>query len=312
MGRIPAERDAYRWGALFSCRSPSPSPTGPGVSCIHDSEKSACWWGGASGRSRPRFLEESGTGARQGVHGPSTSVSAAARAMDEPVSYAVLIDRISHEGCRTIAPTSKHAVLQGRQRSSTIRFMWTADDQVFFSRRNAGNQTGASRAPQKQSPLPPTRSTSPAIVHAERPAATSSIPLDWKRILDYIGLPCVLEGRPRRGLEKTSRSVHTRLDELFVHYNESGLLTMVLPGIHQVGPSTFPPACCLGQEEVLVMKYDPHPAPLSLSDEEHVRDRPRPADGCANSLALVRALGYDMNSVEWGRAATACPTPSTS
>jgi hypothetical protein len=52
---------------------------------------------------------------------------------------------------------------------------------------------------------------------------------------------------------------------------------------------------CLGQEEVLVRKYDPDnrrylPADFSPALLDRI---------VADSLTLVRALGYDMNTVEW-------------
>jgi hypothetical protein len=54
---------------------------------------------------------------------------------------------------------------------------------------------------------------------------------------------------------------------------------------------------CLGQEEVLPIRYDPrerryHVDPDYLAPELRRRI-------VADSLALVRALGYDMNSMEW-------------
>ena len=54
---------------------------------------------------------------------------------------------------------------------------------------------------------------------------------------------------------------------------------------------------CLGQEVVRPIKYDPrarkyHPETEFLAPELHQRV-------VADSLTLVRALGYDMNSMEW-------------
>ena len=54
---------------------------------------------------------------------------------------------------------------------------------------------------------------------------------------------------------------------------------------------------CLGQEEVLPIKYDPGERRYFV---EH--DHLSPALGkriIEDSLMLVRALGYDMNTVEW-------------
>ncbi len=54
---------------------------------------------------------------------------------------------------------------------------------------------------------------------------------------------------------------------------------------------------CVGREHVLPMKYDPHTRKY-IVDHDHLG----PSLGkriVADSLKLVKALGYDMNSVEW-------------
>ena len=54
---------------------------------------------------------------------------------------------------------------------------------------------------------------------------------------------------------------------------------------------------CIGRQEVMPMRYDPH-ARKYIVDHEHLGS----ALGkrvVEDSLKLVQALGYDMNSVEW-------------
>jgi hypothetical protein len=92
-------------------------------------------------------------------------------AMDEPVDYAVIIDRISHEVpyYRTFL---KHAVLQGTTVVNNP-FMWSADDKLF----------GASLATQLGVASPrtvalPNREYVPGINHAE--SLRNLYPLDWK------------------------------------------------------------------------------------------------------------------------------------
>jgi hypothetical protein len=86
--------------------------------------------------------------------------------------------------------------------------------------------------------------------------------------------------------------VHS-MDELFARYNESGLRTMVLQEF--IKWDDYLRCMCIGQEHVYVAKYDPinrRYLKHTLSPEMHdcvVRD----------SLRLVRALGYDMNTIEW-------------
>ena len=78
-------------------------------------------------------------------------------------------------------------------------------------------------------------------------------------------------------------------------YNDSGLLTMVVQEF--IAWEQYIRCLCLGQSEVLPMKYDPHARKYHV---EH--DHLSPALGkrvIDDSLKLVKALGYDMNSVEW-------------
>jgi hypothetical protein len=54
---------------------------------------------------------------------------------------------------------------------------------------------------------------------------------------------------------------------------------------------------CIGQEEILPMKYDPG-ARKYLVDHQHLTAE-LGARIVAESRRIVRALGYDMNSIEW-------------
>src|SRR5436853_5829156 len=104
--------------------------------------------------------------------------------MDEPVPYAVLIDRISHE-VPYYRSYLKNAVLQG-VRVVNNPFMWTADDKFF----------GASLAAKLGVAHPktvvlPNKDYIPGIVHDES-LRNLFFPMDWQGIIDHVGLPCVL------------------------------------------------------------------------------------------------------------------------
>jgi hypothetical protein len=118
-------------------------------------------------------------------------------------------------------------------------------------------------------------------------------PLDWQGIVDYVGLPCVLKDAHGGGWKNVS--VCRSLDELLQQYNQSGLLTMVVQEF--VRWEQYFRCLCLGQEEVLAMRYDPA-GRRYLPDRDHA-DTPLGRRLVEDSLKLVRALGYDMNSVEW-------------
>jgi hypothetical protein len=230
----------------------------------------------------PAFLEE--------VEGRAAGVSAelvrlGGTRMDEPVLYAVLIDRISHEVpyYRTYL---KHAVLQGVTVVNNP-FMWTADDKFFEATLAA--KLGISHP---KTVVLPNKDYVPGIVPTES-LRNLVYPLDWEGIVEHVGLPCVLKDAHGGGWKNVS--ICASLDELLYHYNQSGLLTMVVQEF--IDWEGYFRCLALGQEEVLVMKYDPK-ARRYLTDEDH-RDTPLGKRIVRDSLALVRALGYDMNSLEW-------------
>jgi hypothetical protein len=230
----------------------------------------------------PAFIEEVAT-RNEGV--VAEYVSLGGTAMDEPVEYAVLIDRISHE-VPYYRSYLKHAVLSGATVVNNP-FMWTADDKFF----------GASLASKLGIAHPktialPNREYVPGIKHDES-LRNLRYPLDWDAILNYIGLPCILKDAHGGGWKEVW--VCRTREEVLEHYNESGLLQMILQEF--IEWEHFVRCICLGQEDVLPMKYDPRERKY-IVEHEHLDAKlgKRIVD---DSLKLVRALGYDMNSMEW-------------
>jgi hypothetical protein len=205
--------------------------------------------------------------------------------MDEPCPYAVIIDRISHEVpfYRTYL---KHAALQGVHIVNNP-FMWTADDKFFEA--SLATQLGVASP---KTVVLPNKDYVPGIVHNES-LRNLIYPLDWQGIVEYIGLPCVLKDAHGGGWKEVY--ICHSLEELIAHYDHSGLLTMVVQEfIHW---EQFIRCIALGREEVLPIRYDPgerkyHVDDTYLSPGLHQRI-------IDDSLKLVRALGYDMNSLEW-------------
>jgi hypothetical protein len=230
----------------------------------------------------PAFIEEVN---RRGEGVEAEFVSLDAIRMDEPVPYAVIIDRISHEVpfYRTYL---KHAVLQGCHVVNNP-FMWTADDKFF----GAGLASRLGIAHPKTVVLP-NREYIPGIDH-EKSLRNLKYPIDWQGVVDYVGLPCVLKDAHGGGW----RDVYIchSLEELIRSYDESGRMTMVVQEfIHW---DHFVRCIALGQEEVLPIKYDPGERRYHVEHEHLSPELGRRI--VEDSLTLMRALGYDMCSLEW-------------
>ncbi|HYH78618.1 MAG TPA: hypothetical protein VEX86_02450 [Longimicrobium sp.] len=230
----------------------------------------------------PAFIEEVNR-RDQGV--TAEYVKLGAPRMDEPCEYAVIIDRISHEVpfYRTYL---KQAALQGCAVVNNP-FMWTADDKYF----GAALATRLGIAHPKTMVLP-NKEYQPGIVHDES-LRNLQYPLDWQGIVDYIGMPCILKDAHGGGWKDVY--VCQSLEELIHHYDTSGLLTMIVQEF--IEWDQFIRCICIGQDKVMPIKYDPKERKYHV---EH--DHLGPELGArvvADSLKLVRALGYDMNSMEW-------------
>ncbi len=105
--------------------------------------------------------------------------------MNEPCPYAVIIDRISHE-VPYYRSYLKNAVLQG---TTVINnpFMWTADDKFFEA--SLAAKLGVAHP---KTVVLPNKDYVAGIVPNES-LRNLIYPLDWKGIIEYTGLPCVLK-----------------------------------------------------------------------------------------------------------------------
>ncbi len=230
----------------------------------------------------PRFIDEV-AGRDQGVVAEFVKIGAVA--MNEPCPYDVIVDRISHE-VPYYRSYLKNAVLQG---TSVVNnpFMWTADDKYF----GASLATRLGVAHPKTLALP-NKAYIPGIV-PEESLRNLTYPLDWKAIVDYIGMPCILKDAHGGGWKEVY--VCRSLEELIHNYDGSGLLTMVVQEF--IEWDQFVRCLCLGQEKVLPMKYDPRERRYLL-EHEHLSPE-LGARIVKDSQTLCRALGYDMNSLEF-------------
>ncbi len=229
----------------------------------------------------PAFIEEVNS-RDEGV--VAEFVKVAGTYMDEPCPYEVIIDRISHE-VPYYRSYLKNAVLQGT-RVINNPFMWTADDKFF----EASLATKLGIASPKTVVLP-NKEYVPGIVHPD--SLRNMDWVQWDEILDYVGLPCVLKDAHGGGWRDVY-ICHSR-QELLRSYDESGLLTMIVQEF--IEWDHYVRCMCLGQEDVLPMKYDPGERRY-IVEHDHLSDELGERI-VSESLALVCALGYDMNTVEW-------------
>src|SRR6185503_18583004 len=166
-------------------------------------------------------------------------------------------------------------------------FMWSADDKFF----GASLATKLGLASPKTVALP-NKEYVPGIKHDES-LRNLRFPLDWQGLADYVGMPCILKDAHGGGWKEVY--ICRSLEELIHHYNGSARLQMVVQEF--IEWEHFVRCLAIGQEDVLPMKYDPKQRRY-LVEHDHLS----PALGkrvVDDSLTLMRALGYDMCSLEW-------------
>ena len=191
---------------------------------------------------------------------------------DDPPKYDLVIDRISHE-VPFYRATLKRMALEGTIIINNP-FWWSADDKFFNY--SLGKKLGVA--------IPKT------VLLPQK---------DYiEGIVDYIGLPAFLKPFDGGGWKNVSKI--NSLDELLIEYNKSGTLCMTLQ--ESVDFDQFVRCYCVGQEEVMIMAYDPRKP--YLSGEQYVHNpnylEPALADRVRKDVrTLCSALGYDINTVEF-------------
>ena len=207
--------------------------------------------------------------------------------MAEPSGYRVIIDRISQD-ISFYRAYLKNAVLNGTVVINNP-FWWTADDKFF-------NYALASKLGVA---IPPTV----ILPHNQHPPGTTDqsmrnlmFPLNWEEVFEYVGFPAFLKPYDGGGWKNVYKVDSP--EEFFKAYNETGHLCMTLQ--HGVEFEEYFRCYVIGQEKVHIMRYDPK-AP---HHERYVKGNPPPSPKMKeriekDALTLCRALGYDLNTVEF-------------
>jgi glutathione synthase/RimK-type ligase-like ATP-grasp enzyme len=208
---------------------------------------------------------------------------------DEGREYDIIIDRISHE-VPFYRAMLKRAALEGTLVINNP-FWWSADDKFFnFS---LARKLGVAIP---KTVLLPQKDYIPGIVTES--LRNLEFPLDWQGIVDYTGLPAILKPFDGGGWKNVSR-VNT-LEELWFEYDQTGTLCMTLQEF--IHFDQFVRCYCIGQEEVMIMPYDPTKS--YLSGEQYINNpnylSAELAERITNDVRTIcRALGYDINTVEF-------------
>lgn len=207
--------------------------------------------------------------------------------MAESSGYRVIIDRISHD-IPFYRAYMKNAVLNGTIVVNNP-FWWGADDKFF----------NYSLATKLGVTIPPTV----VLPHKSYPPGTTEMsmrnlvyPLNWDEIFQYIGFPAFLKPYNGGGWKHVYK-VHSP-EEFFYYYDQTGDLCMTLQ--RAVDFDQYFRCYVVGQEKVHVMKYDPKQPHENRYVKSTSPIEPKLLERIVNdALKLCRALGYDLNTVEF-------------
>ena len=208
---------------------------------------------------------------------------------DDPPKYDLVIDRISHE-VPFYRATLKRMALEGTIIINNP-FWWSADDKFFNY--SLGKKLGVAIP---KTVLLPQKDYIEGIVSES--LRNLEFPLDWQGIIDYVGLPAFMKPFDGGGWKNVSKI--NSLEELWLEYDKTSTLCMTLQ--ESIEFEQFVRCYCVGQQEVMIMAYDPRKP--YLSGEQYVHDPNYLAPALAERVTkdvrtLCTALGYDINTVEF-------------
>lgn len=211
--------------------------------------------------------------------------------VDRPPPFEVLVDRISHD-ITCYQPILKLAALAGTHVVNNP-FFRIADDKAF----------GTALAARLGVPVPrtyvlPSKSYGEDVTEAS--LKNLAYPLDWDGMCKDLGFPLFLKPHWGGGFRDVYRV--TSKDDLLRTYDRTGRTTMIVQ--EAIEWSQYVRCVVVGKQEVLALPWDPR-----LSHFERYRgarqSMPPLSDELkatceAHARTLCEALGYDMNTVEFG------------
>jgi glutathione synthase/RimK-type ligase-like ATP-grasp enzyme len=207
--------------------------------------------------------------------------------LDTPSRYAVIVDRISHD-IPFYRAFLKHASLNGTIVINNP-FWWSADDKFF----------NYSLAQKLGVAVPPTV----ILPHKTHPEGTTDrsmrnleFPLDWDSVFASVGEHGFMKPVDGGGWRDVHH-IHNR-EEFFRAYDQSRDLCMMYQ--KAVDFEEYFRCYVVGQQKVHIMPYDPR----RPHAERYLQNPPAYHKKLLkrveqDALTLCRALGYDLNTVEF-------------
>ena len=207
--------------------------------------------------------------------------------LDTPLKYSVIVDRISHD-IPFYRAFLKHATLQGTYVINNP-FWWSADDKFFnyaLAEKLGVAVPRTAIVPHKKHPVGTT----------DRSMRNLEYPLKWDELFEAIGFPRVSQAGGWRGMERCFPCAQSR--RLFQRIRSEPRSLHDLQAA--VKFKEYFRCYVVGQEHVRVMPYDPrrpHAERYVLDPPEY--DKKLIARVKKDAVTLCKALGYDLNTVEF-------------
>lgn len=207
--------------------------------------------------------------------------------LEKPAGYAVIVDRISHD-----VPFYRALLKQATLNGTVVindPFRAAADDKflnAWLARRLGVAVPATVILPHKMLP--------PGTV--DRTMRNLEFPLDWESVFAYVGEHGFLKSVDGKGWRDV-HEVHGR-EEFFRAYDASRDLCMMYQ--KAVEYTAYFRCFVVGQKHVRVMEYDParpHAERYVKDGAAHDKKLLRRME--RDAVKLCKALGYDVNSVEF-------------
>ncbi len=204
--------------------------------------------------------------------------------LSTPPDYDVIIDRMSHE-IPYYRIFLKFAALHGVYVINNP-FMWAADDKFFGEALAA--ELGLSTP--RTVVLPNKRVETQVVPESFR---NLEYPMNWRGIIDYVGVPAILKDSHSGGRRITHRVVD--VDDLIQKYDESDTLTVLVQEI--IESDSHIHCFVIGQKHSRAIRYSVEEAAYLPDDTSVDSELMKQMED--DAIRISKAYGYDMNMVEY-------------